>query len=135
MFLAFTLRPPTSTCSAYRPDTVAIVHELSICVSIARLVEQHADGRPVDRVMLDIGQLRQVVPETLRSSWEIVVADTDLAGSMLVIDHVPVSIVCHACGATTVLTEPSFRCACGSSDIEVIRGEELLVRSLVFTGG
>jgi hydrogenase nickel incorporation protein HypA/HybF len=111
------------------------MHELSICTSIAKLVEQHAEGRPVERVFLDVGHLRQVVPETLRYSWEIVVADTDLAGSALVIDHIPAVIACRACGAETTITAPVFRCGCGSTDVDVTSGRELLIRSLEFSGG
>jgi hydrogenase nickel incorporation protein HypA/HybF len=111
------------------------MHELSICTSIARIVEQHAAGRPVDRVMLDVGHLRQVVPETLRYSWEIVVSDTDLAGSSLVIEHVPAVIACRSCGTDTIIDVPVFRCGCGSTDVEVTSGRELLVRSLEFAGG
>lgn len=106
------------------------MHELSICTSLAAIVEEHAAGRPVDRVLLDIGHLRQVVPDTLAYSWEIVTADTPLAGSVLAINHIPAVISCHACGASTTVTMPVFRCACGSTDTELVAGRELLVTSL-----
>ena len=115
--------------------TVAAMHELSICTAISKIVDEHADGRSVQRVLLDIGHLRQVVPDTLRYSWEIVVADTDLAGSELVINHVPAVIACRACGSTTTIDVPVFRCTCGSTDVDVTSGQELLVRSLEFAGG
>lgn len=115
--------------------TVALVHELSICASIADIVERHAEGRQVERVHLDIGHLRQVIPETLEYSWDIVVADTDLAGSRLVVDYIPAVISCRECGAVTELADPLFRCGCGSIDIDVTSGQELLIRSLELTGG
>ena len=34
---------------------------------------------------LDVGHLRQVVPDTLRYAWEIVVDGTPLAGSVLAV--------------------------------------------------
>ena len=111
------------------------MHELSICTSIARVVEEHAAGRPVERILLDVGHLRQVVPETLRYSWEIVVTDTSLAGSSLEITHVPAVIDCRTCGTETTITVPVFRCACGSTEVDVTSGRELLVRSLEFVGG
>jgi hydrogenase nickel incorporation protein HypA/HybF len=111
------------------------MHELSICASVAKVVDEHAAGQPVAQVVLDIGQLRQVIPDTLRYSWEIVVADTDLAGSELVINHIPAVIACRACGTETTLTVPVFRCGCGSTDVDVTSGQELLVRSLEFAGG
>lgn len=111
-------------------STVPHVHELSICTSLASIVEQHAAGRRVERVLLDVGHLRQVVPETLRYSWEVVVDGTPLAGSVLEINHIPAVLACRACGARTTIDVPVFRCPCGSIDVDVTSGQELLVRSL-----
>lgn len=111
------------------------VHELSICISLAAIVTEHAAGRAVHRVVVDVGQLRQVVPETLRYSWGIVVAGTPLDGSALEINHVPVVLECRACGVATAIEAPRFRCGeCGSAEVEIVSGEELLVRSLEMSG-
>lgn len=106
------------------------MHELSICASIARIVSAHTDGNPVALVHLRVGHLRQVVPDTLRYSWDVVVADTPLAGSALEIDHVPAVIECRTCTTRTELAAPVFRCPCGSTDVTVVSGDELLVTSL-----
>lgn len=110
------------------------MHEVSICTALAAIVERHADGRPVARVHLDVGHLRQVVPDTLRFSWELVVADTALAGSQLEITHVPAVIACRDCQARTTLEAPVFRCPCGSAAVDVVAGDELVVRSLDLVG-
>ena len=128
-------RCPLAAAPPADRGTVPSVHELSICASIADIVERHAEGRSVERVNLDIGHLRQVIPETLEYSWDIVVADTDLAGSKLVVDYIPAVITCRQCGAVTELTDPLFRCGCGSIDIDVTSGQELLIRSLELAGG
>jgi Zn finger protein HypA/HybF involved in hydrogenase expression len=52
---------------------VGAVHELSICSSIAKIVEDATAGRPVELVRLDVGRLRQVVPHTLTYCWDMVV--------------------------------------------------------------
>jgi len=106
------------------------VHELSICSAIAAIVEEHAEGRPVERVRLDVGALRQVVPDTLRFSWEITVADSPLAGSVLEVRQLPAVIRCEDCGAESTITQPVFRCGCGSTKTSVVSGDELLVTSL-----
>ncbi len=107
------------------------MHELSICASIARAVAQHAAGRPVTTVFLDVGHLRQVVPATLVYSWELTVADTPLDGSSLEIRHVPAVIACRACAEETSLEAPVFRCGgCGSTDVEVTSGQELTITSI-----
>lgn len=113
------------------------MHELSICTSIAALVERHADGRRVAVVHLDVGHLRQVVPDTLRFSWEVVVTGTPLEGSVLQVRDIPAVIDCRTCGTSTTLAAPVFRCTCGSTDVAVTAGEELQLTSLdlVPTGG
>lgn len=106
------------------------MHELSICQSIAKIVEDAASGRTVRTVHLDVGELRQVVPATLVYSWEIVVGGTALDGAILEVNHIPGSFDCASCGRTTKIDIPVFRCGCGSADVEVTAGQELLVTSL-----
>ena len=110
------------------------MHELSICTSIAAIAGEHAGGRVVEEVHVDIGHLRQVVPETLEFSWELVVDGTPLAGSRLVVNHVPATLECRSCATSTTIDAPVFRCGCGSTDVEVTSGDELLVRSLELSG-
>jgi hydrogenase nickel incorporation protein HypA/HybF len=109
---------------------VPAVHELSICSSLAVIVEQHAEGRRVERVHLDVGHLRQVVPDTLKYSWDVIVTDSPLAGSELVINHIPAVLHCRDCDARTTIEVAVFRCACGSTAVDVIAGNELLVTTL-----
>jgi hydrogenase nickel incorporation protein HypA/HybF len=108
------------------------VHELSICGSIADIVARHAAGRRVKVVNVRMGQLRQVVPDTLAYCWELVSADTLLAGSRISIESVPARIKCRTCAhVTDVGAVPVFACgACGGFDAEVVSGEEFLITSL-----
>jgi hydrogenase nickel incorporation protein HypA/HybF len=118
-----------------RADGSEHVHELSICGSIADTVERHAGGRAVETVHLRIGQLRQIVPDTLAYCWSLVCEGTALAGSRLDVYHVPARISCLACGSVLELGEfPIFVCAdCGSTDVTVDAGEEFLITSLDLT--
>jgi hydrogenase nickel incorporation protein HypA/HybF len=107
------------------------MHELSLCQAIAESVERHADGRPVSRVAVRIGYLRQVVPDALTFSWEVLTSGTSLDGSVLDIEHVPATIECELCHVTATLAMPILLCpACDSADVIVRTGEELMVVSL-----
>jgi hydrogenase nickel incorporation protein HypA/HybF len=107
------------------------VHELSLCEAIAESVSRHARGRQVSRVSVRVGHLRQVVPDSLLFSWEVVTSGTDLDGSTLDIEHVPVTIECNRCHAMTVLDVPIMLCgSCQDADVSVRSGDELLVVSL-----
>ena len=108
------------------------MHELSLCGSIANIVGKHAAGRPVSVIHIQVGQLRQVVPDTLVYCWELVSDGTPLAGSRIDVASVPARIRCRACGHVAEVGDlPVFACrACGSIDAEVISGEEFLITSL-----
>ncbi|MEO7370820.1 MAG: hydrogenase maturation nickel metallochaperone HypA, partial [Ilumatobacteraceae bacterium] len=100
------------------------MHELSLCTAIAKIAHQAAAGRPVECVRVDIGHLRQVVPDTLRHSWEMVVFGTPLDSVPLEVREVPAIIECRICGVRTQLDDPIFRCAaCGSIETIVVSGD------------
>ena len=115
---------------------VVRVHELSLCGSIANIVERHAAGRSVSVIRIQIGQLRQVVPDTLVYCWDLVSEGTSLAGSRIDVEAIPARIRCRACGQVTdVGAVPVFACGgCGGFDAKVISGEEFLITSLELAG-
>lgn len=108
------------------------MHELSLCQSIYGIVDRARDGRSVATVELTVGQLRQVIPETLVACWEVVTSDGPLAGSRLDIDHIPGRLQCAQCQTQTTLDDRFvFGCpSCGSVDVVVVSGEEFLVTAL-----
>lgn len=107
------------------------MHELSICHSIAQIVNRHAAGRPVRTVHLRVGQLRQIVPDTLVYCWSLTSEHTPLSGSRLAVEHVPARIRCADCDHVDTLTELVMRCgSCGGTDVSVQAGEEFLITSL-----
>ncbi|MCL2482396.1 MAG: hydrogenase maturation nickel metallochaperone HypA [Propionibacteriaceae bacterium] len=109
------------------------MHELSLCQSISKIVHRGAAGRKVAVVELDVGQLRQVVPESLIHCWSIVSQGTDLDGSRLDIRWLRAVLVCRECGSQTQLEElPVLRCgSCSSTSVDIVSGDEFMVRSLV----
>ena len=107
------------------------MHELSIADAVRAIAERHADGRRVTRVELRIGHLRQVVPASLEFAWELVTKGTTLDGAELAIEYVPATTICDRCDAATLLVAVPPLCgACGSLDVEVRGGDELLVDAL-----
>jgi hydrogenase nickel incorporation protein HypA/HybF len=108
------------------------VHELALCGAIARIVGNRAGERAVSTVRLRIGELRQVVPDTLTYCWTMVTESTPLAGSVLDIERVVARGRCDGCGAEHDLgAELDFGCpSCGAPATTVIAGEEFLVTSI-----
>jgi len=103
-----------------------------MCQSIYEIVDRTAAGRPVAVIHLQVGQLRQVVPDTLTYCWTIVSDQTTLAGSQLVVHTVPVTLRCLDCSSITTLTdELLLLCTqCDGADVSVTTGEEFMLTSL-----
>jgi hydrogenase nickel incorporation protein HypA/HybF len=107
------------------------MHELAIAEAVIAIADEHSRGRTVRAVYVKVGHLRQVVPSALAFSFELAAAGTSVAGARLEIEHVPPTVLCRRCGSETELGGFPLACgACGSLDVEVIRGEELEVDSL-----
>lgn len=107
------------------------MHELSICRSIAGIVRKHSGDRPIRTVNVQIGQLRQIIPETLTYCWSLVSQATELEGSSLRVESVPARIRCTSCSGTETITAPIMVCSgCGGHRVEVVSGEEFLITSL-----
>jgi hydrogenase nickel incorporation protein HypA/HybF len=107
------------------------MHELSIADAIAQVSLRHADGRRVTRVEVKVGYLRQVVPSALEFAWQLITDGTPLDGAELEIETVPARGRCRACAAHTTMESFPLQCGrCGSVDVELVAGEELLVDAL-----
>jgi hydrogenase nickel incorporation protein HypA/HybF len=104
------------------------MHELSIADAIGTLALEHAAGRRVRRVHLVVGHLRQVVPAALTFSWELLTQGTLAEGAVLELEVVPIDARCRTCAVESRQSGFPLQCpACRSLDLDVVRGEELLV--------
>jgi hydrogenase nickel incorporation protein HypA/HybF len=106
------------------------VHELAIAMEIADLAVERAGTARVRRVVVGVGKLTAVLPDALAFAWEAAIEGSALAGCALDIVEVPGRGRCRACGAELALAAPFGRCACGTTDLELIAGEELELRAL-----
>ncbi len=106
------------------------MHELSISRAILETASRHAEGRRVVSLILSIGALRQVVPDTLQFYFGIVSRSTVCEGALLEPRLVPARLRC-ACGQEWELSDVSFRCPrCGSGEVTVLDGEQLCLESI-----
>ncbi len=111
------------------------MHELSIAMSIVEMAEEEAErrgGARINAVFLKLGALSGVVKDALLSSYELACEGTELEGSRLVIEEIPVVVYCPGCMAPRPLNSIQwFVCPeCRNPVSEVIRGRELQVAAL-----
>ena len=107
------------------------MHELSVSSAIVDTAVRHAGGRRVLSVRVRLGELRQVVPDSLAFWFEFVSRETLCEGARLEQEVVPARLRCAPCDAEWQIEQPSFRCpTCGGADVAVTSGEELEVESI-----
>jgi hydrogenase nickel incorporation protein HypA/HybF len=107
------------------------MNELSVAESIIDIAQRNAGGRPVAKVQVRLGRLRQVAPESLDFAFRLLADGTALEGAELVVWYVFAAGRCRDCGAESVLEGLPLSCArCGATDLDLLAGEELLVDAL-----
>lgn len=107
------------------------MHELAIAQGVADVCLQHAGGRRVLAVSLEIGSLAAVVPEALEFCFESVARETLLEGARLEIVRIAATGYCRECDLVQPMGsyfDPCSRCGCSS--LELRSGEELRVKDL-----
>jgi len=107
------------------------VHELALAGAVIDTAERHAGGRRVSLIKLRLGELRQVVPDSLAFYFEHVARGTLCEGAALEYEIVEAGLGCAQCGAAWQLEGASFRCPqCGSADVAIQSGNEFEVESI-----
>jgi len=93
--------------------------------------EKHG-GAQVIAVHLKLGALSGVVKEALLSAYELARDDTPLQGSRLVIEEVPVVVLCPNCKLPRPVSSVQLFCCaeCGTPSSEIVHGKELEVVAL-----
>ncbi len=107
------------------------MHEMSITQGIIELCLDHAGGRRVSSLDIEIGELSSVVPEAIEFCFEACSRETLLEGARLNIIRVPGMGRCLDCNLEAPLKELYGSCAeCGSNKVTILAGEELRLREI-----
>jgi hydrogenase nickel incorporation protein HypA/HybF len=106
------------------------VHELSIAESIVSGVVERVGNDRVTRIFVEIGKLSGVSADSVRFFFGACAKDTSLAGAELEIIETDGVARCAACGCEMPVTDLALACTCGSLDVELVRGGELIVKAV-----
>ncbi len=82
------------------------------------------------RVVLEVGKLAGVMADSIAFCFEVVTQGTSLEGARLEIVEVDGAGRCRACAVELAITMPYAECSCGGRDIEVVRGQDLRIKSM-----
>jgi hydrogenase nickel incorporation protein HypA/HybF len=89
------------------------------------------EGAKLRRILLDVGRGSTVEPILLREAFGVLTVGGPYEGVELVVNDIPISGQCRACGKDFTYEELAFGCPnCGSTNIRITAGLELDVKAL-----
>ncbi len=106
------------------------MHEMAITQSVVDAVCEHAAGRRVHSVKLEVGALCAVVPDAMTFCFELATEGTVADGASLEVGVRPGEARCRTCDSSFELSDLILLCPCGSADVEVIAGRDLKILSM-----
>lgn len=106
------------------------MHEMAITQSVVDAVCEHAAGRRVHSVTLEVGALCAIVPAAMEFCFGLATEGTVADGAMLDVTIRQGAARCRSCAARFVLDDPILLCPCGSADVEVLEGRDMRILSM-----
>lgn len=113
------------------------MHELPLVKSIYNSVVKHAEtnnAKKVTKVVLEIGVLRDFVPEIIQKYWDYISKGSITEGSLIIVDEIPASAECGKCHTLYPIDMNDVinsKCPiCGYDSGTLITGKELKIRGI-----
>lgn len=106
------------------------MHELGITHELVTLACARANGAKITRIVVEVGKLSTVLPDAMRFCFELCTEDTRAAGAQLEIIETPGRGRCRKCLSELPMESPLVRCPCGSTDVEWLDGEQLILKEM-----
>ena len=111
------------------------MHEFSLCQNIAKIVSTNSkkENKTVKKVVLKVGDLAGVDAESLCFWFPVAIKNTDIKNTKLELVHEKGHAKCLDCSHEFKLTQLYQACSkCGSFNKDIIKGQELLVQSIIY---
>lgn len=113
------------------------MHELSLLENVLEILENHAQLQAftrVKKVSLEVGQLSGIETDALRFSFDVIMKDTLAEDAELEIIRAEGMGICSSCQQLVSMSTFHQVCPnCGSSNVEITQGTELLIKDVIVT--
>jgi len=111
------------------------MHELAICYQMMKTVDSVCAANNVNEVreiILEIGQLSDVIPSYLLQVWPLAAEDSRYEKTELTIEKIQALARCRQCGTEFPPVALDGVCPeCGQVDFDVIKGREFRIKDIV----
>ena len=113
------------------------MHELGVISAMVNTIEEiiHEQGcTEVQKIVLEVGELSGIVPHYMEVCYPAAVYKTFMEGSTLELETIPGIVRCKDCAREFRAVEHEFTCPnCGSQNMEILSGNDVLIREIQCT--
>ncbi len=110
------------------------MHELSVVANLFEILEEKLTaqtGKKICSIKLQVGLLSGVVPELLKTAFDIYKKDTFAEDAEMDIIEVPCKIERQECGTVACKEDYVFICdKCGSTKMTTLEGTEMILETM-----
>ncbi len=111
------------------------MHEITLLVQLVNMVEREAKNnaldQKIDSIIVQVGQLSEIVPKYLTEYYPNVTEGTLLSGSELIIETIPGNGYCHHCEKVFRIVKNKGKCPiCQADDWEILSGQEFILKEI-----
>jgi hydrogenase nickel incorporation protein HypA/HybF len=114
------------------------MHERSVVRALLRKLQKIMTEQDADRVValrVCIGEFSGVEPALFHEAFVDLAQDMSFSGAELIVDTIPLGARCERCAHEFPIQRYRFECPkCGSRDVIVQQGDELLVDTVTLEG-
>lgn len=107
-----------------------VMHELSLVENLVEQTRAHAAGVPVKSITLTVGVMTCVDPDAMQFCFKACRDSAGLSGVELLIERQHAVGWCRDCGNEFEVFQPIQLCQCGSLNIAVTGGQDILLKEL-----
>ena len=110
------------------------MHELSLVQGVLNVALRAAEKGGAQRLLavyVKVGAYSEVIPSYMEECFTLLSRDTMAQGAKLVVEEIPVTVRCNACGYEGGVARRQRCCpVCGSEGITMLTGRECYVDRL-----
>lgn len=114
------------------------MHEFSIAQNIVDILKRSVEENNmlrVDKICIEAGELRQIVPESLIMAFDALKTEPGVCSQIeecrLELTVIPQRVICSDCKKEFYPEDLCYICPnCGSISTEVINGDKLIIKSI-----
>lgn len=102
----------------------------SMCKTVLDYAKEN-NVQSISEIVCEIGELSLVIPEYVEELYPVVVEDTELKGTKLVIEVIPGLAECEDCDEIFNVVEHKGYCPnCGSFEKDILSGKDFNIKEI-----